>query len=740
MRFLILCTLLICAALPAVAATTSEIVASISRLAAEGKQDALDEALEAARNRNKLDLLVELGRLHENLPNVQGLSSPDYPAAVSLYQQALVIAEEKSIENIWVQRARLYYARLLLTGRGGDRDVAKAVTLLKAASDQGHSAAAYAYAKVMERGFDDIAPDIKETEKWYRIAIRQGEGRAALALAGLVASGQLDTKENPENAARELRALGISLLKVAARSGDGAAAEALGQLYEKGEITQKNTKEALRWYESGAASGNIKAMLAAGRLLGSEAKGGEDKERATGFLRLAAKAGSSKAALELGSALLNGDEYYLVVPKDEALDWMERAAASGNAQAIDRLTRYYIESGQGYKVLDKLLVSAEEGRVSSMLALYRLYRDGSGVEMDTAKAKGFLDKARGSRNIEPAQLYQLSHYYQEQDDKETSAELLRKAASNSYAPALITLAEAYDSGRYGTEDKTEALRWYERAALHGSIRGMLRAGWYFSEGRGVAVDANKTKTYLEMALKKVGQKDYSGMTEIGIAYLKGRGFKKSDEDAFHWIERAAKGGEPRAMMQLSRLVRWGTVDEYTAAESMELLEKSAAQSYPNALQELAQLHAAGTHVPVNAPKAFEYFKEASALGKVESTRQVGLAYVNGEGVAKDIEKGLTYLKRAAAMNYGEAMLNLALLHRFPPQGMSKDEAAALEWIKKAAALGQADAQYLLGEAYREGKGVAKNADEARRWIEASAKQEHFQAERALATLKGEARY
>ncbi len=739
MRIPILCLLLICVSLPAMAATTSEIVASIRTLAAEGKQDALTEALEAARKKNKLDLLVELGRLHENLPNAQGLSSPDYPAAVALYQQALMMAEEKSIENIWVQRARLYYARLLLTGRGGDRNVAKAVTLLKAASDQGHSAAAYAYAKVMERGFDNIAPDIKEAEKWYRIAIRQGEGRAALALAGLVASGQLDTKEKPESAARELRALGISLLKVAARSDDGAAAEALGQVYEKGEITQKNLKEALHWYESGAASGNIKAMLSAGRLLGSEAQGKDDKKRATDYLRMAAKAGSSKAALELGSALLNGDQYYLVVADDEALDWLSRATASGNAQAIDRLTRYYIESGQGYKVLDKLMASAEEGRVSSMLALYRLYRDGSGVEMDNAKAKSFLDKARVSRNIEPAQLYQLSYYYQEQNDKQTSADLLHKAASNNYAPALITLAEAYDTGRYGTEDKVEALRWYERAALHGSIRGMLRAGWYFTEGRGVAADAEKAKTYLEMALKKVDKHDYSGMTEIGIAYLKGRGFRKSDEDAFLWIERAAKGNDPRAMMQLSRLVRWGVVEGYTAAESMALLEKSAAQGYANALQELGQLYATGTHVPVNAAKAFEYFNQASSLGKDESTRQVGLAYINGDGVAKDIDKGMTYLKRAAAMNYGQAMLNLALLYEFPPEGVQKDKAASLEWIKKAAALGQADAQYLLGEAYLQGTGVEKNESEGLRWIEASAKQEHFQAEQALVMLKGEAR-
>lgn len=744
LRYALLCGSFLMLAAPqaAYAVSTTERITELRTLALEGNQEEFSRKLEAATDKNKIDLLVELGKLHENLPNALGLNQPHYTDAANFYRQALTLAEEEKIENEWVQRARLYYARLLLDGRGGEHDVPKAVALLKQASDKGNSAAAYSYAMMLERGYGDIAPDAVNAEIWYRTSIRQGEGRAAFALANLIETGQVKSTKDAAAAAQEMRKLGMSLLKVAARKGESSAAAALGRMYERGEGAPKNEGEAIRWYELGAKAGSIKSMLGAGYLIGrgEGMKKAAAKEKATDYMRMAAKAGSAKAALELGTFLLYPENYFLTLKKEEAEQWLEAAASSGNTQAIQRLTDYYLGTGQGYKVLDRLVAGAEEGRVAPMLALYRMYRDGSGVSVDKEKANAYLERASQSENIEPQQYYLLSQYYQEQGKDEEAFEFLHKAANTNLLAAQIALAEAYDAGAFGKEDEAEALRWYERAALRGSIRGMLRAGWYYSGEHDLPEDKAKAATYLDMAVKKVGKDDYSGMTEIGIAYLKGRGFARSGDEALKWMEQGAKGNDPRALLQLSRMIRYGAVEGRKREESITLLKQAADLGYANAIQELGQLYATGMLVPVDATQAFAYFSKAAALGKDESMRQIGLAYINGYGVEQNIEEGIRYLKRAAAMNYGTAMLNLALLYRYPPAGMEADSAAYFEWLKEAAKHHQADAEYLLGMAYLNGDGITQDAETGKKLIKKAAGQKHFAAKQVALVLDGGARH
>lgn len=720
--------------------TTTDLVTELRTLATEGKRKAFADKLTAAVSKGKIDLLVSIGKLHESLPNSHGLNQPYYTAAADFYRQALALAEKRKEENEWVQRARLYYARLLLSGRGGERNVPKAVALLKQAGDKGDSAAAYAYATILERGYGEIAPDAAGAEAWYRTAIRRGEGRAALALAKLMETGRVKSAGDPKTSVQEMQKLGVSLLKSAAREGGSDVAAVLGRMYEYGEAVAKDRNEALHWYTLGAAAGNVRSMLGISDLLGRDegAKGAAVKEQATDYTRMAAKTGSIKAALRLGTILLRPDAYFLAPEKEEAERWLRAAASSGDARAIQRLTAYYQATGRMRQMQDLLTAAAEEGHVSAMLALSRLYRDGSDVPPDAAMSDVYLNLAAESRYPEPDQLYTLSQYYQERGKNEVASGFLHRAAETNLPKAQLALAEAYDTGVFGRTDRAEARRWYERAALNGSVRGMLRAGRYYRDGRGLPEDTAKADTYLHMAVKRVGKNDYAEMTEIGLAYLKGWGFAKSDEAAYRWISRGAKGNDPRALLQLSRMVRWGAAkgDGRTPKDSVALLKKAADLGYGNALQELAQLYAAGTLVPVDAAKAFEYFKKAAALGKTESLRQVGLAYIGGYGVERNVEEGIRQLKRAATMNYGPAMLNLALLYRYPPPGMHADNAAGIEWLKQAADSRHADAEYLLGAAYLTGDGVERNGRRGAALIADAAAQGYFPAQRKQRELTG----
>ena len=67
-------------------------------------------------------------------------------------------------------------------------------------------------------------------------------------------------------------------------------------------------------------------------------------------------------------------------------------------------------------------------------------------------------------------------------------------------------------------------------------------------------------------------------------------------------------------------------------------------------------------------------------------------------------------------------------------GVAKDEAEAVKWFRKAADQDDARAQYNLGVRYYFGKGVAKDKEKARLWLTKAAKNGDETAKKALLEL------
>src|ERR1035437_10044439 len=85
------------------------------------------------------------------------------------------------------------------------------------------------------------------------------------------------------------------------------------------------------------------------------------------------------------------------------------------------------------------------------------------------------------------------------------------------------------------------------------------------------------------------------------------------------------------------------------------------------------------------------------------------------------------LRRQAERGDAEAMTCLAVGHM---DLQNFDEAT--RWFRRAADLGFPDAQFLLGSAYDDGKGVEKDSVEAVRWYRLAADQGDATAQSALA--------
>ena len=76
----------------------------------------------------------------------------------------------------------------------------------------------------------------------------------------------------------------------------------------------------------------------------------------------------------------------------------------------------------------------------------------------------------------------------------------------------------------------------------------------------------------------------------------------------------------------------------------------------------------------------------------------------------------------------KAQYTLAAIYAGGLYGEPRDDKIAIEWLRKSALLGYPEAQYALGLAYAEGRGVEKDASQAYGWLLKAAKQGHKAAD------------
>ena len=128
---------------------------------------------------------------------------------------------------------------------------------------------------------------------------------------------------------------------------------------------------------------------------------------------------------------------------------------------------------------------------------------------------------------------------------------------------------------------------------------------------------------------------------------------------------------------------------------------------------LGFLYASGTGVAKDEAEAVRLFREGADAGVSLGALALAQAYKDGSGVAKDEAEALRWLRKSANAGSARAMTYLADQYADGKLGLPKDGAEAVSWYRKAADLGSARAVYDLALMYREGRGVPKDAAEAR---------------------------
>jgi TPR repeat protein len=238
-------------------------------------------------------------------------------------------------------------------------------------------------------------------------------------------------------------------------------------------------REGLRLIQHAADAGSSEgahrlALVYAQGLAGTP----RNDSRAFELFQKAAAAGHVRAQLNLGILYFRGQG----VPADliQARAWLEKAAASGDPQALYALGRTMSETmGQAtadpVRAADLYRRAAEKGHVLAALRYGLALSEGTGIKRDPVAAQRWLIQAQESGMPEAAlAMGDMAARTPASRDKAANEKVVQSAlswyqvAANGGVPsAQFKLANAYFAGVGVPRDPAQALLWYGRAAQQG---------------------------------------------------------------------------------------------------------------------------------------------------------------------------------------------------------------------------------------------------------------------------------
>jgi len=202
----------------------------------------------------------------------------------------------------------------------------------------------------------------------------------------------------------------------------------------------------------------------------------------------------------------------------------------------------------------------------------------------------------------------------------------------------------------------------------------------------------------------------------------GIGGDRDDVRATALLRRAAESGTPEARIDLAFALGNGLGTSKDGAAAIALLKPLAEANHVEAMMTLGKaLRYGWWGQPRDDAAGVALFKRAMDAGDAEGRLMVGVALVEGVGLAKDEAAGTRLIKEGADAGHLESQLEWARSLTFGI-GVPKDEAAAVAIYRKAAERHHRIAQYNLGYALMTGRGVPAHERDAARFIDASARQ------------------
>lgn len=326
-------------------------------------------------------------------------TSQELPSDKTIDEQ--YFKQQLSLAEIGDAIAQYKLGECYATGRGVEKDDAKALEWLGKAAAQGQADAQFALGVCHEEGYV-VEKDEAKAVGWYEKAAAQGQADAQYNLGRCYRWGFGGIAKNEAKA--------MEWYEKAAEQGQTDAQHSLSLHYLISYEMAKDKNKAIEWYEKAAKAVKWSEKIAvqgdkhAQHILGQYYKNGlgvaKDETKAAEWYEKAAKQENADAQYTLGQCY----EYGHGVGKDEAkaVVWYEKAAVQGNRYALYTLGRCY-EYGHGVvknqtKAAEWYEKAAAQGYASAQRILGWRYLVGYGVVKDENKAVEWYEKAAAQGN------------------------------------------------------------------------------------------------------------------------------------------------------------------------------------------------------------------------------------------------------------------------------------------------------------------------------------------------------
>jgi TPR repeat protein len=489
----------------------------------------------------------------------------------------------------------------------------------------------------------------------------------------------------------------VARIEELASKGDRSAQFHMGKFYDNGKGVIADSAAAASWYEKSAENGDIRAAhnLACLKLIGS----GVDKDvpGAISTFEKTIALGSPLGAEALADYFLKPENKDIV----RAIGYLRKAFELGSLSAGHRLGRvlyYEAESPVQREEAKKILLSlVEQDYLPAAKSLAYIYSEGN----------------RSDRNYEAARNLHL------------------RLLDSGQKEAMLSLGWLDLETPPETGDGPDRLHWFKKAWEAELFKAAGYIGRAYLYGEGIEKSVDEAIHWFTLGSDRG---EHACAYYMGLIHEKGLNGSASDRTALAWYRKAAESGLNAAQIALARIFIRDTGVPVDGIEAVKWLDLAIQDEDTEAMLLLAHIYKEGVGVIKNERAAFELVKKAALAGNLVGQSETGWRLCKGIGCEENIQEGLSWHKKAAESGraYDQGLLAYAYLYRHLSLEQDFDE--AFKWARLSATQGEELGQFVLGECYRYGYGVAKDRNLAIEWLKKSANQGYVRAQAELAEV------